>query len=93
MVVCCRASPKRSRSRQSNESAVGSVDAMEIQKNHKNKRLLRFLKAAQLRNDRWSATSTMSNAKKCKHEQGYTQTDVREFDRLAVERKMHVATL
>ena len=30
---------------------------------------------------------------KCMHEQGYTQTDLEEFDRIELERKKYVATL
>ena len=80
VVVCCRASPPRSRSRQSNESAVDSSctsltvekytigstlwKIWRIAKSQKSNRWARFREEAPLRSSRGAPTSTTSNVKK-----------------------------
>ena len=75
VVVCYKASPKRSRSRQSKESAVDSSNTQ------KSKRLLRFRAKAQLRNNRGPLP------RGDEHYRVRMQTDMEEFDRVANEKK------
>ena len=70
---------------------------MENLKHHKNfqKRAGDFLDSAQKHNY-GTIVERYLNDEQCQkhmHAQGYTQTDIKEFDRTALERKNYVATL
>ena len=58
----------------------------ESKKNSKQQKITWTPRTSTIAERPWSAISMMSNIKKRTHEQGYTETDMEEFDRIALEK-------
>ena len=67
------------------ECSMGSTfwKLRRITKTHASKRLLEFRRETKSRNDRGATTPITCSTHRLMHEQGYTQSDMDEFDRMA----------